>query len=71
MLMAITVDEEHGYPPPAVPSNPLLDWMKAHGLPLTRQVYLELNYPDGVPDPLPAEVEAEIPGELREAWEAP
>ena len=64
--MAITLDDEEGYPPPAVGSSPVLNCMKAHGMPLTRRAYLEFNYPDGVPDPLPAELEAEIPRELRE-----
>ena len=42
-------------------SNHLLEYMKAHGLPLTRENYLDRNFPDGVPDPMPAELEMEIP----------
>lgn len=42
--------------------DPLLDWMKANGEELSARRYLELAYPDGVPDPLPPEVE--VPAEL-------
>lgn len=35
--------------------------------PLTRETWLAMNFPDGVPDPLPAEIEAEIPEPLRDA----
>ena len=45
--------------------DPVLARMKARGLPLTRAVWLELSFPDGVPDPLPAELDAAIPAELR------
>ena len=66
MRMAITFDDEDSYPPPAVGADHILDSMKRRGLPLTRAVYLSLNYPDGVPDPMPGELEALIPRELRE-----
>jgi len=46
-------------------SDPVLARMKARGLSLTRITWLELAFPDGAPDPLPAEVEASIPEELR------
>lgn len=42
--------------------DPLLDWMKANGEQLSARRYLELAYPEGVPDPLPPDVE--IPDEL-------
>jgi hypothetical protein len=48
-------------------SSPLLETMKANGIPLTRENYLNLAYPDGVPDPMPAELEGEIPLDLRTA----
>lgn len=35
--------------------------MKALELPLTRETYLGLNFPEGVPDPMPAELKMEIP----------
>ncbi len=50
---------------PSAAEDPLLERMKERGLPLTREMWLELNYPDGVPDPLPGELEAAIPDELR------
>ena len=50
---------------PPVGSNHLLDYMKANGLPLTRETYLDLNFPEGVPDPMPAELEMEIPKMFR------
>ena len=65
MLMAIYPDDEEGVPLPVVAASPVLDHMKKHGMPLTRAAYLAFNY-DEVPDPLPAEIEAEIPHELRE-----
>lgn len=42
--------------------DPLLAWMKANGEELSARRYLELAYPDGVPDPLPPDVE--LPPEL-------
>ena len=46
-------------------ADPLLDYMKRHGLPITRESYLALDYPDGPPDPLPAELEQGLPPEVR------
>lgn len=43
----------------------LLEHMRRRGLPLTRSKWLELNFPDGVPDPLPGGYEASIPEELQ------
>jgi hypothetical protein len=40
--------------------------MRELGIPLTRRNWLELNYPEGVPDPLPVEVLADIPWELED-----
>ena len=48
-------------------SDPVLEYMLAKKLPLTREHYLALNYPDGVPNPMPGELEMEIPQQLREA----
>jgi hypothetical protein len=39
--------------------------MRAHGLPLSRERYLEFNYPDGVPDPFSAELEWGLPAIFR------
>jgi hypothetical protein len=44
---------------------PLIEMMLHHGIPVTRDSYLRFNFPDGVPDPLPAEEEAELPEPLQ------
>ena len=41
-------------PPPPGGSDHVLAYMKALGLPLPRETYLGLNFPEGVPDPMPA-----------------
>ena len=46
-------------------SSPLLDYMKARQLPLTRETYVALNWPEGVPDPLPPELEQVLPPQFR------
>jgi len=48
--------------------EPMLELMKAQGLPLTQEQWLRFNYPEGVPDPLPAELWAEIPPKIREPF---
>jgi hypothetical protein len=56
------------FPPRPGPScgDPMLESMKAHGLPITRKMYMALNYPnDEMPDPYPAELEALLPDEIR------
>jgi hypothetical protein len=50
------------------PSDPVLQTMLRHGMPLTRQSYLEFNYPDGVPMGSPGELD--VPRWLRDADEA-
>jgi len=45
--------------------DPMVEWMQSMGIPITRSRYLSLSYPDGVPDPMPAELEAELPDEIR------
>lgn len=47
-------------------SDMLVDWMVAHQIPVTRQTYLEQAYPDGLPEPWTAELEAALPKELQE-----
>ena len=42
-------------------SDPTLARMLKTNQPLTLQTYLAMNYPDGVPDPMPAELLAEVP----------
>lgn len=43
----------------------VLEYMKQHNIPLTRENYLEINYMGSPPDPMPAELEAEIPDEVK------
>jgi len=47
-------------------SDPLLELMKQQQIPLTRQNYLALAYPEGVPEPWPAELEETLPQEIRD-----
>lgn len=53
-----------------VAADPTLDYMKREGLPMTRETYLKylnLNWPDGVPSPLSAEHEMDMPEVFRTA----
>jgi hypothetical protein len=43
----------------------LLEWMKKHIVPITRETYLELAYGNELPDPWTPEHEAELPEELQ------
>lgn len=45
--------------------DPILRRMLAHNLPLDRETYLALAYPDGEPEHLGVEQELEIPEPLR------
>jgi hypothetical protein len=49
----------------AASTSPLMDWMRSRGIPLTRENYLRLEYPEGLPEPWTAELEAELPAEIR------
>ena len=46
-------------------SDRVLEYMKALNLPLTRETYLALAYPEGVPNPLSPEQEADVPPGLK------
>jgi len=46
----------------------VLDYMKEHNLPLTREKYLELAYFGNPPEQLSAEEEAELPEEFQ-VWD--
>ena len=49
-----------------VPGNdPLIELLKELGQPVTRENYLAWAYPDGIPNPWTAELEAELPEELQ------
>jgi hypothetical protein len=43
----------------------ILDYLRRDGAVVTRESYLDYNYPDGVPDPFPAELESMMPIEFR------
>ena len=43
----------------------VLDWMKLHGVRVTRETYLALNYGNELPDPWTPELEAELPKGMR------
>jgi hypothetical protein len=45
----------------------VLDFMKAHNVPLTRQNYLDLAYMGAPPDEIGGEIEASIPKEIGDA----
>jgi hypothetical protein len=45
--------------------DPVIAHMRIESIPLTRENYLALAYPDGLPAPWTAELEAELPEELR------
>ncbi len=42
-------------------SDPLLGLMSHLNMPMTRDNYLELAYPEGLPEPFGPELEAELP----------
>jgi hypothetical protein len=46
--------------------NPVLDFMRRHGMPETREVYLAFAYPGNMPEPWTAEHEMQLPEELRD-----
>ena len=48
-------------------NDPVVERLKQRGLALTRENYLKLAYPDGPPEPLPAELLAQIDEALRDA----
>ena len=45
--------------------DPLVEYCKARGLKLNREVYIAGAYPDGTPDPWTAEHEEQLPPEFR------
>lgn len=50
--------------------NPILETLRARGIPLTRENYLAAAHPDAE-EPYPAELELEVPAELRRGWSQP
>jgi hypothetical protein len=57
--------KQRGKQEPLDGTDPLLVTMKKYGIPLTRRNYLEMNYPDGFPDPWTAELEDGVPDQFR------
>jgi hypothetical protein len=53
--------------PPTGTSDVVLHMMKRDGIPLTRQNYLDMAYPTGLPHPWTAELEAELPQQFQKA----
>ena len=56
---------------PAVLKNPLgsdtiLAYLQKAGLPVTRENYLAINYPGGLPEPWTQDLENELPLELQQ-----
>ena len=49
--------------------DPILEYMRGKGLPMDREHYLAVCFPEGVPDKLSAEEEAELPEVAPEAVE--
>ena len=47
----------------------VVELLKTLGIPVTRKNYLEYNYPDGIPEPWTAELEAQLPIELQQSLE--
>jgi hypothetical protein len=45
--------------------DPLVAWMKDHNIPITRESYLNLAYPEGEPEEWSAELEALLPVEIQ------
>ena len=46
--------------------DPLEETMKKYNIPITRKNYLDLAYPDGIPEEWTAELEMGLPEHLRE-----
>jgi hypothetical protein len=50
--------------------NPLVEHMIRRGIPVTRENYLDLNFPEGIPEHYGAEHEASLPSYLQD-FDAP
>jgi hypothetical protein len=49
--------------------DPILQALQAHGIPITRRSYIALMDPGADPDSYPAELELELPVELRASFD--
>jgi hypothetical protein len=58
---------EQASPFPSGPEDDLLvKWMTKRSIPVTRENYLQVAYPEGTPIPWTAELEAQLPKELQQ-----
>lgn len=48
-------------------SYPLLESMRAHKVPLDREHFIDINWPEGPPDPWGYEHEMQLPDPFRQA----
>jgi hypothetical protein len=51
-------------------TSPVLQEVLANGVPLDREHYIDINWPDGAPDPWGAEHEEQLPAPFRKDYEA-
>lgn len=49
------------------PNDPVLDYMRRSGIPITRKSYLNLAYMGNPPEDLSVEGEANLPAEIRQS----
>lgn len=51
---------------PQTGTDDLVDWLTRKGVPVNRENYLQLAYPDGLPSPWTAEHEDALPDDLQD-----
>jgi hypothetical protein len=61
--MTMRAESEHQ---PGQSRDPIIDMMHAHGIPITREAYIELAYMGAPPSEWTAENEADLPAELQD-----
>lgn len=65
---ASTTSSEASTVPPG--HDPILEILRARGIPLSRENYLAVAHPDAE-EPYPAELEMGVPEEVRRGWQPP
>lgn len=50
---------------PTLNDDPLVKWMRDHGIAVTRENYIDLAWGNDVPEPWDAEAESRLPEELQ------
>jgi hypothetical protein len=53
-------------PHPGTNGHPVVEHMQRCGIPVTRENFIDMNWPDGKPDPWEADHEADVPDELQD-----